>query len=86
MDDVKANEIIKKAVTNLFEMRGMTADLEVLAHQTFSTAGLDVVADECVQQLREALEALNVMQAKIKAAGRALVIDMPGLAMKAEAA
>ncbi|MBY5551084.1 hypothetical protein HFO61_30535 [Rhizobium leguminosarum] len=87
MDSKQAAPIINETLTNLREMRTLAGQLEVLGYRTFSTIGLDVIADECVQQLREAMDALDVAQKKIKAAGRALyVIDMPALAMTADAA
>lgn len=87
MDKQQAKPIINKALTNLREMRTIAGELEVIGHRTFSIAGLDTVAAECVDQLRTALEALDTAQKAIKAAGRSLyIIDMPSLAMTAEAA
>ncbi|OWO90007.1 hypothetical protein B5E41_29205 [Rhizobium esperanzae] len=87
MDQQQGNPIIQEALTNIREMRTLAGELEVLGYRTFSTPGLDVVPGDCVRQLREALDALDLTQKKIKAAGRALyVINTPKLAMTADAA
>lgn len=87
MNQKKKTEIVNVSLTRFREMRGLVADLEVLAHRTFTHPGLDEVAAECSGHLRTALDALNDTAHAIKAANRSLYeINLPGVSMKSEAA
>ncbi|TBE73872.1 hypothetical protein ELG97_37215 [Rhizobium leguminosarum] len=87
MTKQQQNDIINETLTNMRELRRIAGEMEVLGHRTFNTPGLDAVSGICVEKLRAALEALDASQRAIKDAGRALyIIDMPSLAMTADAA